>query len=138
MSDVISFKYSGDKDAYNKFKAGKMSEGITMEEAFSKYINQELIMDCAREANLNQTASKHENDLRDRLLNEDLSHVMVKGSYHVNIDDTELIQATTHDLAKRVKNAVHSAIATYSVNKWATSKVDNMSEDVLSRENITT
>ena len=135
MSDIISFKYSGDKDQYNKFKAGKMSEGLTMEETFSKFINQELIMDCAREANLNQTASKHENNLRDRLLNEDLSRVMVKGSYHVNIDDTELIQATRHDLAKRVKNAVHSAIATYSVNKWATSKVDNMSEDTL-RERI--
>jgi len=131
MSDIISFKYSGDKDQYNQFKASKMSEGITMEEAFSKYINQELIMDCAREAKENQTASKHENDLRDRLLNEDLSNIMVRGSYHVNIDDTELIQSTRHDLAKRVNNAVHSAIATYSVKKWATSKVENMSEDVL-------
>ena len=131
MSDIISFKYSGNKDAYNRFKAGKISEGLTMEETFSKFIDQELILDCAREANINQTASKHENDLRDRLLNEDLSHVMVKGSYHVNIDDMKLIQATTHDLAKRVKNAVHSAIESYSVKKWATSKVNNMSKDVL-------
>ena len=29
MSDVISFKYNGDKDADNKFKSGKMSESIT-------------------------------------------------------------------------------------------------------------
>jgi hypothetical protein len=50
MSDIISFKYSGNKDAYNKFKASKMSEGLTMEETFSKFIDQELIMDCAREA----------------------------------------------------------------------------------------
>ena len=131
MSDIISFKYSGDKDAYNKFKASKMSEGLTMEETFSKFIDQELIMDYAKENNDSQTASKHENDLRDKLLNEDLSRVMIKGSYHVNIEDTELIQATRHDLAKRVNNAVHSAIATYSVKKWAVSKVDNMSEDVL-------
>jgi DNA replicative helicase MCM subunit Mcm2 (Cdc46/Mcm family) len=135
MSDIISFKYSGDKDAYNKFKAGKMSVGLTMEETFSKFIDQELILDCAKEANINQTASKHENDLRDRLLNEDLSRVIVKGSYHVDIDDTELIQATTHDLAKRVNNAVHSAIDSYWRNRWATIKVNNMSEDVL-RERI--
>ena len=86
MSDVISFKYSGDKDAYNKFKASKMSEGLTMEETFSKFIDQELIMDYAKENNDSQTASKHENDLRDKLLNEDLSRVMIKGSYHVNIE----------------------------------------------------
>jgi DNA replicative helicase MCM subunit Mcm2 (Cdc46/Mcm family) len=135
MSDIISFKYSGDKDAYNKFKASKMSEGLTMEETFSKFIDQELILDCAKEANINQTASKHENDLRDRLLNEDLSRVIVKGLYHVDIDDTELIQATTHDLAKRVNNAVHSAIDSYWRNRWAIIKVNNMSEDVL-RERI--
>jgi DNA replicative helicase MCM subunit Mcm2 (Cdc46/Mcm family) len=135
MSDIISFKYSGDKDAYNKFKAGKMSVGLTMEETFSKFIDQELILDCAKEANINQTASKHENDLRDRLLNEDLSRVIVKGLYHVDIDDTELIQATTHDLAKRVNNAVHSAIDSYWRNRWAIIKVNNMSEDVL-RERI--
>jgi hypothetical protein len=52
MSDIISFKYSGDKDAYNKFKAGKMSKGLTMEETFSKFIDQELILDCAKEANI--------------------------------------------------------------------------------------
>jgi hypothetical protein len=106
-----------------------------MEETFSKFIDQELILDCAKEANINQTASKHENDLRDRLLNEDLSRVIVKGSYHVDIDDTELIQATTHDLAKRVNNAVHSAIDSYWRNRWAIIKVNNMSEDVL-RERI--
>ena len=131
MSDIISFKYSGDKDQYNKFKAGKMSEGITMEEAFSKYINQELTMISHVETEQNFTASKHENNLRDRLLNEDLSNVMTKGSYHVNIDDIEFIQATTHDLAKRVNNAVHSAISTFIIKKWATSKVDNMSDDTL-------
>ena len=131
MSDVISFKYSGDKDQYNKFKAGKMSEGITMEEAFSKYINQELTMISHVETDKNQTASKYADDLKDKLLNEDLSKVMTKGSYHVNIDDIEFIQATTHDLAKRVEGAVHSAIATFSVKKWATSKVDNMSDDTL-------
>lgn len=131
MSDIISFKYSGDKDQYNKFKAGKMSEGITMEEAFSKYINQELTLISHVETDKNQTASKYADDLRDKLLNEDLSNVMIKGSYHVNIDDIEFIQATTHDIAKRVRDSVHSAIETYSVKKWATSKVDSMSDDTL-------
>jgi len=131
MSDIISFKYSGDKDQYNKFKAGKMSEGITMEEAFSKYINQELTMISHVETDKNQTASKYADDLKDKLLNEDLSNVMIKGSYHINIDDMEFIQATTHDLAKRIQGAVHSAIATFSIKKWATSKVDNMSDDTL-------
>jgi DNA replicative helicase MCM subunit Mcm2 (Cdc46/Mcm family) len=131
MSDVISFKYSGNKDRYNRFKASKMSQGLTMEETFSKFIDQELIMDFAKEGEINQTASKHENDLRDRLLNEDLSKVIAKGSYHVDIDDMEFIQATTHDLGKRIKNAVHSAIDSYWRNRWATIKVNSMSEDTL-------
>jgi len=131
MSDIISFKYSGDKDRYNKFKASKTSQGLTMEETFSKFIDQELTLDEHREVKENKSASKHENNLRDRLLNEDLSKVIVKGSYHVDIDDMEFIQATKHDLGKRVTNAVHSAIYSYWRNRWATIKVNSMSEDTL-------
>ena len=131
MSDIISFKYSGDKDQYNKFKAGKMSEGLTMEETFSKFIDQELIMDFAKENNNNQTASKHADDLKDMLMETDLSNVLVNGSYNLQVNNIDFIQSASHDLSKRVTNAVHSAIASYSVKKWATSKVDNMSEDVL-------
>ena len=64
-------------------------------------------------------------------MNEDLSKVIVKGSYHVDIDDMEFIQATKHDLGKRVTNAVHSAIYSYWRNRWATIKVNSMSEDTL-------
>lgn len=38
MSDIISFKYSGDKDQYNQFKASKTSQGITMEEALANLL----------------------------------------------------------------------------------------------------
>mgnify|MGYP001167503289 CR=1 FL=1 len=131
MSDIISFKYSGDKDRYNKFKASKTSQGLTMEETFSKFIDQELTLDEHKNDEDNKSASKHENNLRDRLLNEDLSKVIVKGSYHVDIDDMEFIQATKHDLGKRVTNAVHSAIYSYWRNRWATIKVNSMSEDTL-------
>ena len=131
MSDIISFKYSGDKDQYNKFKASKTSQGLTMEETFSKFIDQELTLDEHRDNDNNKTASRHEDELKDRLMNTDLSKVIVKGSYHVIISDMDFIQATSHDLGKRVSGAVHSAIASYWINKWATIKVNNMSQDEL-------
>jgi len=131
MSDIISFKYSGDKDQYNKFKASKTSQGLTMEETFSKFIDQELILECARDDDNNKTASRHQDELKDRLMNTDLSKVIVKGSYHVIISDMDFIQATSHDLGKRVSGAVHSAIASYWINKWATIKVNNMPQDEL-------
>ena len=131
MSDIISFKYSGDKDRYNKFKASKTSQGLTMEETFSKFIDQELTLDEHRDNDNNKTASRHEDELKDRLMNTDLSKVIVKGSYHVIISDMDFIQATSHDLGKRVSGAVHSAIASYWINKWATIKVNNMSQDEL-------
>ena len=131
MSDIISFKYSGDKDQYNKFKASKTSQGITMEEAFSKYINQELILECAREDNNNKTASRHEDELKEMLMNTDLSKVIVKGSYNIDIHNMDFIQSASHDLGKRVNGAVHSAIASYWIKKWATIKVNNMPQDQL-------
>ena len=131
MSDIISFKYSGDKDQYNKFKASKTSQGITMEEAFSKYINQEITISEHGIDENNKTASRHEDELKDTLMNTDLSKVIVKGSYHVIISDMDFIQATSHDLGKRVSGAVHNAIASYWINKWATIKVNNMPQEEL-------
>ena len=131
MSDIISFKYTGDKEQYNKFKANKTSQGITMAEAFSKMIDQEnTISEHGIDEN-NKTASRHADELKDRLMNTDLSKVIVKGSYHVIISDMDFIQATSHDLGKRVSGAVHSAIASYWINKWATIKVNNMPQDEL-------
>jgi len=133
MSDIISFKYTGDKEQYNKFKANKTSQGITMAEAFSKMIDQEnTISEHGIDEN-NKTASRHADELKDRLMNTDLSKVIVKGSYHVIISDMDFIQATSHDLGKRVSGAVHSAIASYWINKWATIKVNNMSQDELAQ-----
>ena len=131
MSDIISFKYSGDKDQYNKFKASKTSQGLTMEETFSKFIDLELALDEHRDDDNNKTASRHEDELKDRLINTDLSKVIVKGSYHVTVTDMDFIQATSHDLGKRVSGAVHNAIASYWIRKWATIKVNNMSQDEL-------
>jgi DNA replicative helicase MCM subunit Mcm2 (Cdc46/Mcm family) len=138
MSDIISFKYSGDKDRYNKFKASKTSEGLTMEETFSRFIDQELSMINHEEDDNNKTASRHENELKDRLINTDLSKVIVKGSYNIIIDNMEFIQSASHDLGKRVNGAVHSAIASYWIKKWATIKVNNMSPEELEQriENI--
>ncbi len=125
MSDIISFKFSGDKEAYTKFKIAKMSEGKTLEETFSKFINQELsIIDHEEKKNL-KTASKHEDDLRDYLLTQDLSRVLVDGYYHVSLDKPEhieFIQAARHELGERVRSSVHRAIYTYWLNKWGKSK----------------
>ena len=131
MSDIISFKYTGDKDQYNRFKASKTSQGITMAEAFSKMIDQELIISEHTDDENNKTASRYADELKDRLVNTDLSKIIVKGTYHVNVYDMDFIQATSHDLGKRVTNAVHSAIASYWIKKWATIKVNNMTQEEL-------
>ena len=119
MSDIISFKYSGEKDQYNRFKASNMSKGKTMEETFSKFIDQELTIIDHLENDDNKTASKHEDELKERLMNSDLSKVLVNGSFHVEIESLDFIQAVHHDLARRVTGAVHSAVASYWVHKWS-------------------
>lgn len=132
MSDIISFKYSGEKDQYNRFKANTMSKGKTMEETFSKFIDQELTIIDHLENDNNKTASRHEDELKERLMNTDLSKVMVNGSFHVEIESLEFIQTVNHDLARRITGAVHSAVASYWVKRWATSKVNSMQKDTLS------
>jgi len=131
MSDIISFKYSGDKDQYNKFKASKTSQGITMEEAFSKYIDQEITISEHDIDENNKTASKHTDELKEALMNTDLSKVIVKGSYNIDIHNMDFIQAASHDLARRVSGAVHNAIASYWIKRWATLKVNNMAPEEL-------
>ncbi len=131
MSDIISFKYTGDKEDYNKFKASQMSKGITIAETFSKMIDQEITISEHTNDENNKTASRYADELKDRLVNTDLSKVIVKGTYHIDVYDMDFIQATSHDLGKRVTNAVHSAIASYWIKKWATIKVNNMAQDEL-------
>ena len=131
MSDTISFRYSGNMDQYNKFKSSKISEGKTMEETFSSFIDQELLFINHNEADNNKTASRHENELKENLMNTDLSKVIMQGSYHIDIDSMDFIQAASHDLDRRVSGAVHTAIASYWIKRWATIKVNNMSEGML-------
>jgi DNA replicative helicase MCM subunit Mcm2 (Cdc46/Mcm family) len=131
MSDTISFRYSGNMDQYNKFKSSKISEGKTMEETFSSFIDQELLFINHNEADNNKTASRHEDELKESLMNTDLSKVIMQGSYHVDIDSIDFIQAASHDLDRRVSGAVHTAIASYWIKRWATVKVNNMSEGML-------
>ena len=131
MSDIISFKYTGDKEDYNKFKASQMSKGITIAETFSKMIDQEITISEHTNDENNKTASRYTDELKDRLVNTDLSKVIVKGTYHIDVYDMDFIQATSHDLGKRVTNAVHSAIASYWIKKWATIKVNNMTQEEL-------
>ena len=131
MSDTISFRYSGNMDQYNKFKSSKISEGKTMEETFSSFIDQELLFINHNEADNNKTASRHEDELKESLMNTDLSKVIMQGSYHVDIDSMDFIQAASHDLDRRVSGAVHTAIASYWIKRWATIKVNNMSEGML-------
>jgi len=131
MSDTISFRYSGNMDQYNKFKSSKISEGKTMEETFSSFIDQELLFINHNEADNNKTASRHEDELKENLMNTDLSKVIMQGSYHVDIDSIDFIQAASHDLDRRVSGAVHTAIASYWIKRWATIKVNNMSEGML-------
>ncbi len=122
MSDTVSFRYTGTKDDYNKFKASTNGNGKTVEEVFSKFIDQELTIINHGSNQILKTASRYEDELRDRILQDDLSKVIVLGSYHVIIDNIKFIQTVKHELADRVKGAVYKALWLFWVRRWQTAK----------------
>jgi len=119
MSDTVSFKYAGEKDDYIDWKHYLEKQGVTVQEKISTIINQELTLFKGIHEKDLKTASRHQDELRDKLLNENHKDTILKQYYPIKISDTEFIQAAKHDLKSRVENAVYEAVWTYWVTKWA-------------------
>jgi len=132
MSDTKSYRYSGSKEEYNQFKIAAMNEGKSVEEMISGFISQTATISSHDEDGNNKTASKYQDELRDSIPERDLKDLIIKGSYHVIINNIEFIQASKHDLSMRVRDAVHGAVYNYWIRRWTLARGrDPIQADVL-------
>lgn len=122
MSDTRSFRTNLTDEEWNEYNSNLKKNGIQVGEEITSKIRQELTLENHKEEEDNATASNHQDRLRDKLKVTDLSHVIMKGSYHVILDDIGLIQTARHDLTMRVTNAVHSAVYRYWIKIWGESQ----------------
>ena len=118
MADVKAIRWTGTDAEWNEYAAKCKIEGKHVGDEVSLLIKNELnISQCITDNN-NSTASNHQDRLRDQLKITDLSHTIMKGSYHVIINDIGLIISSRHDLTMRVTNAVHGAVYRYWIKLW--------------------
>ena len=122
MSDVISFKYNGNKDGYLSWKHSLEKDGLTVQDKLSSVINQEITLSKDESESNNKTASRHEDDLKSNLMKLDLSRVIIDRIFHVVISDIDFIQTAKHELETRVTNAIHNAVFGYWASIWATKR----------------
>jgi DNA replicative helicase MCM subunit Mcm2 (Cdc46/Mcm family) len=131
MSDVKSFRYNGLDEEWKKFKRIVEDSGSTIEEKISSFVSQEVTLADGKKEEDSATASNYEKQLKDKLLQTDLSQVIINGSYHVEIDDIDFIMASGHELSERITNAVHGALYHYWLRRWAkTLNIDERQIDV--------
>ena len=122
MSDTKSFRFSGDDDDYKVFKANTIKSGMTVEERLSEFIKNEV--ETAKKENTDdlKTASRYQDELTEKILQCDLSHVVRQGHYHVDLneeDTSTFIETARHEFPERVRNAVKVAIYQFYILKWA-------------------
>ncbi len=118
MSDVVSFKFTGDKNLWLDYKHTLEKQGITVQDKLSSLISQEVSLSKGQQTEDMATASAYEDRLRDRLKVLDLSKVIMGGKFDVEIDDIGFILASGHTLSDRVTNAVRGAIYRYWMKRW--------------------
>lgn len=125
MAKDIGFEFKGDDEDYLEYKHHLQKQGKSVQQHLSSIINQEIDIIKGMEEKDLATASAHQDRLRDYLLTQDLSRVLIDGHYHVKLDKPEhieFIQAAQHELGDRVKGAVMGALYQYWIRKWAVSK----------------
>jgi len=118
MSKRVNFDYTGNDEDYIFLKQELEKNGSTIKEKLSSLVSQEVSLLKGESNQENLTASAHQDRLRDKLVQTDLSKVIRQGKYHITIDDIGLIQTAKHDLTQRVTDAVHGALYHYWVNIW--------------------
>ncbi len=81
MSDVISFRFNGEKDDWSILKSDLAKQGKTLEEYLSSKISQDVsLIKGGAEENI-KTASRYEDELTKKLENTDLSRVIQNNNY---------------------------------------------------------
>ena len=122
MSDTKAFRFKGDDDDWKLFVAQCKKNGDSAQDELSNFVQRKA--DALKHENKDdeKTASRHQGDLTNIILNEDLSKVIMNGTYHITLDKPEhldFIQTARHELSDRVRDAVKDAIYTFYIRKWA-------------------
>jgi replicative DNA helicase Mcm len=128
MSNSKGVRFSGTDDEWNEYASIIKKEGGSIDSVITSMVRQKLTLAEHTEEETTKTKSRHENDLTDKLVQTDLSNILITGTYHVELDDLIFIQTAKHELSSRIHSAVHNAIYNYWVNLWATKRVERMSE----------
>lgn len=118
MSDTRSFRSDMTDEEWDKLNILSIKNKKPVGDIITSYIRQDLSISEHQQEEDSATASAHQDRLRDKLLQTDLSKVIRQGEYHVIISDISFIQAAGHDLTRRVKGAVTNAVWTYWVRRW--------------------
>lgn len=118
MSNSKGVRFGGTDEEWNEYASYLKKNGKTIQEDITSKIRQDLSLSNDNGEKETATASAHQDRLRDKLVETDLSKVIRKGEYHVEIDDIGFVQSVKHDLEMRVRDAVHGAIYQYWVKIW--------------------
>ena len=128
MSEPKGFRFNGSEEEWNSYVSMLKKQGRTVMEDMSSHARVMAACFDGEEESDTKTASKHRDDLIEKLVKTDLSKTIMTGSYHVVIDDYELINTCSHDLGIHVRSAVHMAVWRYWVTKWANAKSKDETE----------
>jgi replicative DNA helicase Mcm len=118
MSSSKGVRFDGSDDEWNEYASILKKNGKSIQEDITSKIRQELSLSKNEEDKLIVTASGYQDRLRDKLLETDLSKVIMQGKYHVIINDIGFVQAARHDLTMRVRDAVRGAVYKYWIKIW--------------------
>ena len=122
MSEAKGFRFDGSEDEWNSYVAFLKKQGKTVMEDMSTHARVIAACNDKEDTNNIAQASAHQDRLRDYLLTQDLSRVLIDGHYHVKLDrpeHVEFIQTAKHELGDRVKDAVTGAVYHYWLRRWA-------------------
>ena len=121
-SDTKAFRFRGEDDDWNLFVSQCKKNGDSAQDELSNFVQRKADSIKHENKDNEKTASRHQGDLTNTILNDDLSRVIMNGSYHVNLNRPEhldFIQTAKHELSDRVRGAVKDAIYTFYIRRWA-------------------
>ena len=134
MSNSKGVRFSGTDDEWNEYVSIIKKEGRSIDAVITQLVNTKLMENKEEKETNTKTTSRHQDILIERILQQDLSRVLVNGYYHVSLNQPEhldFIQTARHELGNRVIGAVYSAVYEYWLHKWAVSRVNNYSDNTI-------
>ncbi len=138
MSEAKGFRFDGSDEEWNSYVSLLKKQGKTVTDDISTHVRVLACCNDNEESENIATASAHQDRLRDKILQNDLSKVIVNGSYELEIDDIGFVQAAKHDLDKRIKGAVTGALYHFWIRRWAkaTGRDEKQAEVIYSCKNL--